>query len=79
MSNNVVSLVSDNESDTSSILGMKISLNSHLLPISHDHLKPEVISLTNDSDSERVSSYSLKGGTSSSDSLDSLYQTLAER
>lgn len=72
MSDITVNLVSDSGSETCYASRMRISLNSHLPPLDHDHLKQKVISLSEDSDSERVYGDSLQEKVSSSGSLESL-------
>lgn len=54
------------------LLKMGILPDSHIPPTDHDHLKLKVISLSDDSDLERVYGISLEEGTSSSISLDSI-------
>ena len=59
MNGNIVNIMSDSKSDTYFTLRMDISLDSYLPHIDHDHLVPEVIPLSDDSDSERVPRNSL--------------------
>lgn len=60
MSDNIVNLVSDSESDTYYVPRIRISLDSDLPHINHDHLENIVISSSDDSDSKRVSRDSLE-------------------
>lgn len=68
MSDNIVNIMSDSKSDTYFTLRMYISLDSYLPHIDHGHLVPEVIPLSDDSDSERIHGDS--EGTSLSNSLE---------
>lgn len=52
MNDNIVNLVSIFESVTFSALRMGITFDSHLPPLNHDNLKPYIIPLSDDSDSE---------------------------
>lgn len=54
MSDNSTDLVSDSEVETVIVSIMGTSLYSHLPPHNNNHLELEVISLFDDSDSERV-------------------------
>lgn len=53
MSESVVKLTNDYESETSFDEGIDVSLDSHLPPLVHDCTSSEVISLSDDSNSER--------------------------
>lgn len=48
------------------------SIDSHLHPLTHDHVGPKVISVSNDSNSKKVFGHSLPKGVSSCDSLEYL-------
>lgn len=52
MSDSIVNLMSDSQSDTSSIAIMETSLDSYNIPLVHDHLKIKAIPLVDDSNSE---------------------------
>lgn len=67
MSDNTVNLVSDSKNDTSSATKMGVSPDSHLTPIAHYCMRQEVISLSDDSDSKRIS------GNSSDEEVPSFY------
>lgn len=70
MSDNTIDLVSDYEVETSYASIMGTSPNSHVLPLNKDNLELETISIFDDSDSERVSKYSLEENFLSSGSID---------
>lgn len=72
MSDSTIYQLSDYEFKNLSSSRMGTSLDSHIHPLNHNHLEPEVISLSNDSDSKRVSVDSLEGGTSSFGLLEAL-------
>lgn len=72
MSDSIVDLANDSRAETLSSSIMGIPLNCHLHPLCHNHLEPKIISLSDDSDLERVSRNSLGEGTSSSNSLENL-------
>lgn len=59
LNDSLVHLVSESESDTSPDPGIGVSLDSHLSPLAHNCMSQEFISLSDDSDSERVSVNSL--------------------
>lgn len=72
MSDSVIRIVSDYESDISSAVGTWVSPYSYSHPISHDRVGHKVVSLTSDFDSERVSGNSLDEKASSLDSFAAL-------
>lgn len=51
MSDSDISIVRESRSDTCSAAGMRESHDSHLLPLTHEHMGLEVISLSGDSNS----------------------------
>lgn len=53
MSESTVKLMNDYESETSFDGGIDVSLDSHLPPLIHDCMSSEMISLSDDSNSER--------------------------
>lgn len=59
MSNSIVHQTSDSKSDTSFAVRIGTSFGSYH-PLVYDRMGPEVISLSNDSDSERASRNSLE-------------------
>lgn len=72
MSDSTFNLVSDSESGTSYVSRVGTYPNYHLPLLNHDHLKLEVIPLSNYFDLERIFRGSLEEETSSPDSLESL-------
>lgn len=80
MSDNTVDLMSNSEGKTLPTSIMGTSPNPHLPSPGRNHLKLEIIPLSNDSNSKRVSRNSLEEETSSSGSLEAFfYQILAEK
>lgn len=69
MSDSVIHIVSDYESDVYSTIGTGVSHYSYSPPISHDRVSHKVVSLTSDFDSERVFGNSLDEKASSLDSF----------
>lgn len=70
MSDSTINLMSDFKGETFPAPRMGTSPHFHFLPPSCNHLDPEIISLSDDSDLERISGNFLEEGTSSSESLE---------
>lgn len=79
MSDNTINLVSESERNNSSAMGMGTSLDSHLPPLSHDHMGQEVISLFDNSNSKRAYGNTFVYGVSSFDSFEALLSDDGER
>lgn len=79
MSGKTIDLVSDSEVETTSSFTTETSLDSHLPSFDNDHLEPEVITLFDDYDLERVVRNFSEGETSYSQSLDALILNVDER
>lgn len=72
--------MSDSEVKTFPSYIMRVSHDSHLPPLGHNHLEQEMIPISDDSDSKRVSGNSMEEGTFSSGSLEPFfYQMLVEK
>lgn len=56
--------MSDSENDTYFAVRIGTFHDSHIPPLAHDRLKPKIISLYDDFESERASRNSLEEGTS---------------
>lgn len=72
MSDSPILLDSDSESGISFVVGMGVSLDSQSIPFSHDHIGHDLLSLTGNSDLEKVFGCSFNKRASSINSFEAL-------
>lgn len=72
MSDIPIHILSDSESEVSSAAGIGVSPDSPALSLAHDRMGPEILSLINDSNSEKVYEDSLNEKASFLDSFEAI-------